>query len=61
MRECEGRPAGDPPFKIGPFKDRTIDFEELKWEYCRAVGVDCKTGAIGEGYIEDLGLQALLR
>jgi aldehyde:ferredoxin oxidoreductase len=55
------RAAGDPPFKVGPFKDRTIDFEELKWEYYRAMGFDCKTGAIEQGHIEDLGLQTLLR
>ncbi len=41
-------------------EDRTIDFEELKWEYYRAMGLDCTTGVIEQGHIEDLGLRTLL-
>jgi len=60
MRECEGRLAGVPRSRSALSNDRTIDFEEPKWEYCRAMGFDCKTGAIGEAH-RGFGLQTLLK
>jgi aldehyde:ferredoxin oxidoreductase len=50
------RACGDPPFRVGPFKDRTIDFEALKALYYEAMGFDSATGAIKRQTIEALDL-----
>jgi len=55
------RAAGDPPFKVGPFKDMTFDFENLKKQFYEAMNFDYKTGAIAKEKIEEMGLQDVLK
>lgn len=50
------RASGDPQFKVGPFKDRTIDFEVLKKLYYEAMGFDAATGTIKKQTIEAMDL-----
>jgi aldehyde:ferredoxin oxidoreductase len=54
------RVAGNPPLKIGPLKDRTIDIEGLKKQYYEAMGFDVDTGTISPERIKALGLQDVL-
>jgi aldehyde:ferredoxin oxidoreductase len=54
------RVAGNPPLKVGPLKDRTIDIEGLKKQYYEAMGFDVDTGAISPERIKALGLQDVL-
>ncbi len=55
------RAAGDPQFKVGPFKDKTFDFENLKKQYYDAMKFDFLTGAIAKEKIAELGLQDVLK
>jgi aldehyde:ferredoxin oxidoreductase len=54
------RISGKPPFKVGPFKDLTLDFEELKRQFYEAMKFDYVTGAIQQERIAELGLQDVL-
>lgn len=54
------RVAGNPPLKVGPLKDITIDFENLKRQYYEAMGFDPVTGKIKKERIVELGLQDVL-
>jgi len=55
------RAAGDPQFKVGPFKDRTFYFENLKRQFYEAMSFDYTTGAIAKDKIEEMGLQDVLK
>jgi aldehyde:ferredoxin oxidoreductase len=55
------RAAGDPPFKVGPFKGMTFDFENLKRQFYEAMSFDYETGAIAKEKIEEMGLQDVLK
>ena len=54
------RAAGDPPFEVGPFKDMTFDFENLKKQFYEAMSFDYETGAIAKEKIEEMGLKDVL-
>jgi aldehyde:ferredoxin oxidoreductase len=54
------RAAGDPQFKLGPFKDMTFDFENLKKQFYDAMDFDYKTGAVKKEKIIELGLQDII-
>jgi aldehyde:ferredoxin oxidoreductase len=54
------RITGKPPFKVGPFKDLTLDFEELKRQFYEAMKFDYLSGAIQTDRIVELGLQDVL-
>ena len=55
------RVEGKPPFKVGAFKDLTLDLEELKRQfYEEGMGFDFKTGEISKEKIKELGLQDIL-
>lgn len=51
------RVEGKPPFKVGAFKDLTLDMEDLKRQFYEAMGFDYTTGAIQKEKIVELGLQ----
>ena len=55
------RAAGDPQFKVGPFANRTLDFEKLKKGYYDAMGFDIRTGAIEKERLVKLGLDHLVK
>jgi aldehyde:ferredoxin oxidoreductase len=55
------RAAGDPQFTVGPFANRTIDFEVLKKGYYDAMGFDYETGTISEERLAKLGLDRLVK
>jgi aldehyde:ferredoxin oxidoreductase len=55
------RAAGDPQFKVGPFANRTIDFEVLKKGYYDAMGFDYDTGSIRKERIVRLGLEGIVK
>ena len=55
------RAAGDPQFKVGPFANRTMDFENLKKQYYDAMGFDINTGAIRKERLGELGLGGLVK
>jgi aldehyde:ferredoxin oxidoreductase len=54
------RIEGKPPFKVGAFKDMTLDMEELKKQFYAAMGFDYETGAIKREKIVELGLESLV-
>ncbi len=55
------RIEGKPPFKVGAFKDLTLDIEELKRQfYEEGMGFDYKTGEIPKDKIKELGLEDIL-
>ena len=54
------RIEGKPPFKVGAFKDLTLDMEELKKQFYEAMGFDYRTGAIARERITELGLDGIL-
>jgi aldehyde:ferredoxin oxidoreductase len=54
------RIEGKPPFKVGVFKDLTLDMEELKKRFYEAMGFDYQTGAIKRERIAELGLDDVL-
>ena len=55
------RVEGKPPFKVGAFKDLTLDLEELKRQfYEEGMGFDFKTGEIPKDKIKEFGLQDIL-
>jgi aldehyde:ferredoxin oxidoreductase len=52
------RIEGKPPFKVGAFKDLTLDIEELKRQfYEEGMHYDIQTGEIRKETIEELGLK----
>ena len=55
------RAAGDPQFKVGPFANRTVDFEALKKGYYDAMGFDIQTGVIEKDRLVKLGLDGLIK
>lgn len=55
------RAAGDPQFKVGPFKDKTFDFENLKKQFYDAMSFDYETGAVSKEKIEEMGLQDVIK
>ena len=55
------RIEGKPPFKVGAFKDLSLDIEELKRQfYEEGMNFDIKTGEIRRETIEELGLHDIL-
>jgi len=54
------RVAGNPPLRVGPLKDITIDFESLKRQYYEAMGFEPDTGRIRKERVVELGLQDVL-
>lgn len=54
------RGEGKPPFKVGAFKDLTLDMVELKRQFYETMGFDYTTGAIHEEKIVELGLQDIV-
>ena len=52
--------CGNPSLKAGALKDITIDFEELKRQYYKAMGYDADTSSIKKETAEALGLQDIL-
>jgi aldehyde:ferredoxin oxidoreductase len=55
------RIEGKPPFKVGAFKDLTLDIEGLKRQfYEEGMGFDYKTGEISKEKIKELGLEDIL-
>ncbi len=55
------RASGDPQFKVGPFANRTMDFELLKKGYYDAMGFDILTGVIEKERLVKLGLDGLVK
>jgi aldehyde:ferredoxin oxidoreductase len=55
------RAAGEPQFKVGPFANRTMDFEDLKKQYYDIMGFDINTGTIRKERLVELGLDGLVK
>jgi aldehyde:ferredoxin oxidoreductase len=54
------RIEGKPPFKIGVFKDLTLDMEDLKKRFYDAMGFDYQTGTVNKEKIIELGLEGIV-
>ncbi|MGD0915423.1 MAG: aldehyde ferredoxin oxidoreductase family protein [Thermodesulfobacteriota bacterium] len=54
------RIEGKPPFKVGVFKDLTLDMEDLKKRFYDAMGFDYQTGAVKRERIAELGLEGVM-